>query len=297
MESEFCENEQPFQYIVYVPSRESQLTPWPIGFSVLIINTLILYPTYKWNKFSIIQALWSLIASIIYSIRVFFAVKSQMIIAHNMPFSLPLSIRASIIRLTLEDGGKGFKRKWQELYSVMNPNYIPPHTQRTLSRSDYLDELSSTSRIYYRIEEKLRLISLIINLVVMSAGVARVWEWWNLFDLPEAPYDSTVDTICMVEVPRHVPISYQSTCAFTITDWSDIPEGENCKAFEPGLTTFLIVVYTTISSAMALGLIVMRGYFVWATGFFGSAILVYFWTPDFVLNGKEMCFICLKGFV
>ena len=92
MESEFCENEKPFQYIVYVPSRESQLTPWPIGVPVLILNTLILYPTYKWNWFSIISAIWSLIASVIYSLRVFHATTSQMVIAHNMPFSLPLSI-------------------------------------------------------------------------------------------------------------------------------------------------------------------------------------------------------------
>src|SRR5688572_15370976 len=88
--SEYCEGEKPFQYIVYVPSRESQLTPWPIGIPVLILNTLLLYPTYKWNRFSIIAALWSLLASVICSIRVFYAEKSQMVIAHNMPFSLPL---------------------------------------------------------------------------------------------------------------------------------------------------------------------------------------------------------------
>ncbi|RIA83112.1 hypothetical protein C1645_834285 [Glomus cerebriforme] len=272
---EHC-NERPFQYTVFVPSRESQLTPWPIGIPVLILNTLILYPTYKWNRFSIISGLWSLISAVISSIRIFSAKKNQMVIAHSMPFSLPLSIGGSIIRLTLEDGGKNFKRRWQELFSVLNPNYIPLNTQRTLTRSDYVEELTGGSKTYYRIEENLRLISLIIDLIAMTVGVARVWEWWNLFDLPDAPYDSTLDTICRVEVPKHVPISYESICAFTISDWSDIPEGDNCKAFEPSVTSVLIILYTCIYAGVLLGVVVMRGYFIWGLGFAGSAIMIVF---------------------
>ncbi|RHZ71855.1 hypothetical protein Glove_251g32 [Diversispora epigaea] len=187
----------PFEYIAFVPSIKSQLTPWPIGIVFLVINTLILYPTYKWSWLSIISALWSLISGIISLSRVFLAKKSQMVIAHNMPFSLPLAIGAGIVRLTVEDGTKGFKERWKTLFAAVIRQYpwrksfktddiddiddienTPSYNEtddiediEKISNSNETDDIeetpnsnrtketSNSPNVYHRIEEKLRLMA------------------------------------------------------------------------------------------------------------------------------------------
>ena len=56
---------EPFEGFALVPSEESQLTPWAIVGTTLVLNMVILYPTHKWNKLSTISALWSLASGII----------------------------------------------------------------------------------------------------------------------------------------------------------------------------------------------------------------------------------------
>ncbi|CAG8724324.1 5617_t:CDS:1 [Dentiscutata erythropus] len=101
----------PFEGFVLVPSKESQLTPWAIVGTSLVLNMLILFPTNKWTRFNPIAALWSLVSGILSLWRVIVAIQGPMSIAFNMPFSLPLGIGSNIIRLTLEDGKKGFKQR------------------------------------------------------------------------------------------------------------------------------------------------------------------------------------------
>ncbi|CAG8436259.1 3023_t:CDS:1 [Diversispora eburnea] len=220
-----------FEYKAFVPSIKSQLTPWPVGVAALIVNSLILYPTYQWRWFSIFSALWSLIGGITSMLRVFLAKKGQMVIAHSMPFSLPLAIGAGIIRLTVEDGKKDFKERWKTLFAVVIrqfPWHKPLKTddiydiekisnsnktddiEETLNsnETDNIEETSNSNEyrkiieksnslnVYQRIEERLRLIALVIDLIAMVAGAVRVWEWHHLWDLPYSPYDSTLDTIC-----------------------------------------------------------------------------------------------------
>ncbi|RHZ71854.1 hypothetical protein Glove_251g31 [Diversispora epigaea] len=107
----------------------------------------------------------------------------------------------------------------------------------------------------------------------MIAGGIRVWEWWNLWDLSDSPYDSTLDTICFVNIPKDVPISYESECAFTISDWSkiNIPNDyNNCISVLPPITSLLVVTFTVICGMVLLGLLFMRGYFLWMMGCGGA---------------------------
>ncbi|CAG8772495.1 12894_t:CDS:1, partial [Acaulospora morrowiae] len=91
-----------FEGFALVPSKESQLTPWPIVGTALIINVFFLHPTHKWNNFSFISATWSLVSGLLSLWRVIVAVQSPMVIAFKIPFSSPLGIGANIIRLTLK---------------------------------------------------------------------------------------------------------------------------------------------------------------------------------------------------
>src|SRR5689334_7012465 len=90
-------------YALIPKENGSQLTPWPIGLTVLVFNIIILLPTYKWNRFSLLSAAWSLISAIHSFVLVAIAQQGPMVVAHNMPFSAPLAIGSAVIRLTLDD--------------------------------------------------------------------------------------------------------------------------------------------------------------------------------------------------
>lgn len=232
--------------------------------------------------------------------RVFLAKKDQMIIAHNMPFSLPLAIGANIIRLTLQDETKGFKERWRTLFAAVKRQYYWCKPLKT----DYLEDVEETEEatdskerdrirenqnspsIYQRIEEILRLIALIIDFIAMTAGVFRVWEWWNLYDLSFFPFDSTLSTICLVNIPKDVPVSYGTECSFVITDWSkvNVPDDyESCQVFEFPISSLLVVTYTAVCGLVLLGLILMRGYFIWTVGCGGAMFLI-------IISGQQSAY-------
>ena len=270
-----CDSLGSFEGFALVPSKESQLTPWAIVGTALVLNMVILYPTHRWNKFSLISALWSLISGLISLWRVVAAVQGPMTIAYNMPFSLPLGIGTSVIRLTLEDGTQGFKQRWRTLFAVVrgeSPEYAQSMTMK------------SSSRVYHRIEEILRFTALVIDSITMTAGLIRVWLWWF-------PLDAMSDSMCLANFTKNVHASYDdTTCATTITDWSSATYS-NCVQFEPAVGWFLIIVYTAIYVSLLVGIIVMRGYVVWAIGIVGSAILI-------VLSGLQSTYstqgLCVK---
>ncbi|RGB32982.1 hypothetical protein C1646_762229 [Rhizophagus diaphanus] len=261
-----------FGGLVLVPSEESQLTPWPISVTVLILNMVMLYPTYKWNKFSLISALWAVISSALSLWRVCSAKQGPMIVAYNMPFNLPLTIGSNIIRLTLEDGTKGFKERWKTFFKVINgesPQYTTSITaDDDWIESDYQNDKNGKSfKIYYRIEEISRLFALIVALMAMMWGVIRVWEWW-------LPFDSINDEICLASFPENVHTSIEiPSCGYIIADWGQA-KIYNCIQFEPAVGWFLIIVYTALCAAVLVGMFVIRGYFIWALGGVGSAILI-----------------------
>lgn len=246
-----------FEGFVLVPSEESQLTPWPISVTVLILNMVMLYPTYKWNKFSLISALWAVIGSSLSLWRVCSAKQGPMVVAYNMPFNLPLTIGSNIIRLTLEDGKKGIKERWKTFFKVINGKN-PQYTT---------DFGIKSPKIYHRIEEIARLFALIISLLAMIWGVLRVWEWW-------IPFDAINDEMCLASFPEFVHASIEiPTCGYIITDW-DQAKIYNCIQFEPAVGWFLIIVYTALCAAVLVGMFVIQGYFIWALGGVGSAILI-----------------------
>ncbi|CAG8686436.1 9840_t:CDS:1, partial [Cetraspora pellucida] len=225
---------------------------------------LILYPTNKWNKVSPIAASWSLVSGILFLWRVSVARQVPMSIAYNMPFSLPLGIGSNIIRLTLEDGTKGFKQRWKTLFQVMfgkSPEYthsiMPEYMHSTMPEHTHpTAKISNSIRKYHRAEELLRFLALFVDLLAMTVGLIRVWGWW-------LPFDAIGDVMCMANF----------TCGIIITDWSSATYS-NCVLFEPAVGWFLIIVYTAVCVVLLVGLIAMRGYFIWAIGIVGSAILV-----------------------
>ncbi|GES80872.1 hypothetical protein GLOIN_2v1530615 [Rhizophagus clarus] len=259
-----------FKGIVLVPSEESQLTPWPISVTVLILNMVMLYPTYKWNRFSLISALWAVISSSLSLWRVCSAKQGPMIIAYNMPFNLPLTIGSNIIRLTLEDGTKGFKERWKTFFKVINgksPQYTALMADVGIESGNQNDQNETPYKIYHRIEEIARLFALIVSLLAMMWGVIRVWEWW-------LPFDSINDEICLAKFPDFVHATIEiPSCGYIITDWGQA-EIYNCIQFEPAVGWFLIIVYTALCAAVLVGMFVIRGYFIWALGGVGSAILI-----------------------
>ncbi|RHZ71851.1 hypothetical protein Glove_251g38 [Diversispora epigaea] len=154
--------------------------------------------------------------------------KSQMDIAHNMPFRLPLAIGAS--------GTKGFKERWKTLFVTVIRQYSWNKPLKTddieeIPNSNETDDPISSER--RRTKERLRLISLVIDLIAMTAGV---FVCGNSFisGFPYSTYDSTLDT-------RYVPVSYDGiSYAFDITDWSsvDIPNDYNsCMSFLPPISS------------------------------------------------------------
>ncbi|RIA91956.1 hypothetical protein C1645_821313 [Glomus cerebriforme] len=263
--STYCE-ERPFRGIALVPSIDSQLTPWPISVTVLIINMLMLYPTYKWSKFSLISALWAVIGSVISLLRVYDADQVPMVVAYNMPFNLPLAIGSNIIRLSLEDGTKGFKERWKTFFAVIrgkSPQYTSPKTDYLIKTSVDQPELY----LFYRIEELSRLLALIVGLTAMMWGVVRVWEWW-------IPFNAINDSMCLARFPDNIHVTVENpSCGYVIKDWSQV-KYDVCVQFEPAVGWFLIIVYTALCAALILGIIVIRGYFIWALGGVGTAILI-----------------------
>ncbi|CAJ0636303.1 2260_t:CDS:1, partial [Entrophospora sp. SA101] len=257
----------------------SQLTPWSISFLVLLLNSLALYPTYKWNRFSLISAIWALVGSMISIIRVCAAKQAPMSVARSMPFSLPIAIGSSIIRLTLEDGNKGFKERWKTLFAVVNgksPEYTviessTGNLEETFNQGmvKQSNNLSERSKLRHRIEEITRLIALIIDIISMTVGVFRVWIW-------SLPVEATNDYICYASIPKGVSATKIADCAFSTMDWKNVYITDECVQPGPIIGTVLIYVYTFIYGAVILGIVVMRGYFIWAFGGVGSGILIVF---------------------
>ncbi|CAG8627032.1 5158_t:CDS:1 [Paraglomus brasilianum] len=250
---------------VFVPSEKSQLTPWPISATTLTLNMIVLYPTYKWNRFSLISSIWALIGSVLSLWRVFAAKQNQMAIAHSIPCSLPLTIGAIIIRLTLEDGTKSLKQRWKTFLAVANGK-SPEYTLLGLDGRN--NEPENVPRVYHRIEEISRLLALFVDFIAMTYGLMRVWSWWY-------PFDAITDTMCLATFPRNFRPSCESnTNGFIINDWNAAEISENCIQFQPAVGWFLIIVYTAIYVTTFVGVAFMRGYFIWAIGSIGAAILI-----------------------
>ncbi|CAG8572860.1 21509_t:CDS:2 [Rhizophagus irregularis] len=206
-----------FRGNVLIPHENSQLTPWPISVTVLAFNMLMLYPTYKWNRFSLVSALWAVI--------------SPMSVAFNMPFNLPLTIGFNIIKLTREDGRKGFRGRWKTFFKTIRGK-SPQYTDEESHHQDD-DQNRESNQIYdryHRYEEISRLLALIVAFMTM------LWE--NIHASTKLP-----------------------TCGFIITDWKNV-DYTNCVEFEPAVGWFLIIVYTSICVATFVGIFVMRGYLI-----------------------------------
>ncbi|CAB4439918.1 unnamed protein product [Rhizophagus irregularis] len=257
-----------FRGNVLVPHENSQLTPWPISVTVLAFNMLMLYPTYKWSRFSLVSALWAVISSVISLWRVLSAKQGPMSVAFNMPFNLPLTIGSNIIKLTREDGRKGFRGRWKTFFKTIKGK-SPQYTDEESHHQDD-DQNRESNQIYdryHRYEEISRLLALIVAFITMLWGIVRVWEWWF-------PFDAINDRMCLASFRENIHASTElPTCGFVITAWKNV-DYTNCVEFEPAVGWFLIIVYTSICVATFVGIFVMRGYFIWALGGVGAAILI-----------------------
>ncbi|KAF0541501.1 hypothetical protein F8M41_005426 [Gigaspora margarita] len=233
----------------------------------LVLNMLILYPTPKWNKFGPFAALWSLLSGTLFLWRVIVATPGRMSIANNMPFSLPLGIGSNIIKLTFEDGNKGFIQRWKTLFQVIlgkNPEYM----HSTMSEYTHSTvNISKSLRKYRRADDLLRSLALFVDLLAMTIGLIRAYRWWDLFDV-------IGDDMCFTTFTKNIDTSYERiTCGIIITDWSSATYNI-CVPFEPAVGWFLIIVYTAVLLVSLVGLIAMRGYFIWSVGIVGSASLI-----------------------
>ncbi|PKY54476.1 hypothetical protein RhiirA4_473308 [Rhizophagus irregularis] len=275
-----CDRLGSFKGFALVPSEESQLTPWPIVGTALILNVFILYPTHKRKNFGLISALWALVGGILSLWHVIVAVQSPMIIAFKMPFGLPLGVGSNIIRLTLDDGTSNYLKRWKTLYDVVrgkSPEFTD--TKEELNEKDLKEEAEKGKRTRKQaktgrgasdrrtIIEISRFSVLVINFILITVGLVRVWLWWY-------PFDAMSDFMCLANFTEKVHTSYDYlTCGTTVTDWSSATYS-NCILFEPAVGWFLIIVYSVIYTGLLLGILFMRGHAIWADGIVGSATLI-----------------------
>lgn len=312
-----CDRLGSFKGFALVPSEESQLTPWPIVGTALILNVFILYPTHKRKNFGLISALWALVGGILSLWHVIVAVQSPMIIAFKMPFGLPLGVGSNIIRLTLDDGTSNYLKRWKTLYDVVRgkrPEFTD--TKEELNEKDLEEEaekggkeqeskqkreeeqaiggllsvikipFSLVSKVCDRIGKRLERyhrieeISRFSVLVInfISMTVGLVRVWLWWY-----PFDAMSDFMCLANFTEKVHTSYDYlTCGTTVTDWSSATYS-NCILFEPAVGWFLIIVYSVIYTGLLLGILFMRGHAIWADGIVGSATLI-------VLSGLQSAY-------
>ncbi|CAG8739325.1 17335_t:CDS:1, partial [Acaulospora morrowiae] len=144
------------------------------------------------------------------------------------------------------------------------------------------DRIGKRLERYHRIEEILRVIALIVNIISMTVGLIRVWLWWH-------PFEAMSDVMCLANFMENVNFSYDYlTCGITITDWSSATYSD-CVPFEPAVGWFLIIVYSAVYTVLLVGILTLRGYAIWADGIVGSAILITLSGLQSVYSTQGLC--------